>query len=113
MLPSSTNETSPRCRAPRQSARTVLAWPQQISYAGISPSLGLIAIASGPPREIVPLRMRGDPGFMPLQIADRWFERRRIDDDITLLWEPHVVPLLRCNIWHVRGRDRDLLIDTG
>jgi glyoxylase-like metal-dependent hydrolase (beta-lactamase superfamily II) len=23
------------------------------------------------------------------------------------------VPLIRCNIWHVRGRDRDLLIDTG
>jgi glyoxylase-like metal-dependent hydrolase (beta-lactamase superfamily II) len=50
---------------------------------------------------------------MPVQIAERWFEIRRIDDDITLLWEPHVVPLLRCNIWHVRGRDRDLLVDTG
>ena len=22
-------------------------------------------------------------------------------------------PLLRCNIWHVRGRDQDILIDTG
>lgn len=50
---------------------------------------------------------------MTLRIADRWFERRRIDDDITLLWEPHVIPLMRCNIWHVRGRDRDLLVDTG
>src|SRR5882672_765723 len=50
---------------------------------------------------------------MPVEIADRWFETRRIDDDITLLWEPHVIPLMRCNIWHVRGRDRDLLIDTG
>jgi glyoxylase-like metal-dependent hydrolase (beta-lactamase superfamily II) len=50
---------------------------------------------------------------MTLEIAERWFETRRVDDDITLLWEPHVVPLLRCNIWHVRGRDRDLLIDTG
>src|SRR5215813_10880508 len=50
---------------------------------------------------------------MPVQIADRWLETRRIDDDITLLWEPHVIPLLRCNIWHVRGRDRDLMIDTG
>src|SRR5260221_14161219 len=38
---------------------------------------------------------------------------RRIDDAITLLWEPHVIPLMRCNIWHVRGRDRDLLVDTG
>ena len=51
--------------------------------------------------------------FMALPIADRWFERRRIDDSITLLWEPHVVELMRCNIWHVRGRDRDLVIDTG
>ena len=50
---------------------------------------------------------------MPVEIAERWFETQRIDDDITLLWEPHVVPLMRCNIWHVRGRDRDLLIDTG
>ena len=50
---------------------------------------------------------------MTLKIADRWFDRKRIDDDITLLWEPHVVPLFRCNIWHIRGRDRDLLIDTG
>ncbi|NIJ40971.1 glyoxylase-like metal-dependent hydrolase (beta-lactamase superfamily II) [Parvibaculum indicum] len=48
-----------------------------------------------------------------LPIAERWFEIERIDDDITLLWEPHVVPLMRCNIWHVRGRDRDLMIDTG
>jgi glyoxylase-like metal-dependent hydrolase (beta-lactamase superfamily II) len=46
-------------------------------------------------------------------IADRWFERRRVDDDITLLWEPHVDRLIRCNIWHVRGRDCDLLVDTG
>ncbi len=50
---------------------------------------------------------------MTLPIADRWFEQRRIDDAITLLWEPHVVPLMRCNIWHVLGRDRDLVIDTG
>jgi glyoxylase-like metal-dependent hydrolase (beta-lactamase superfamily II) len=48
-----------------------------------------------------------------MQIAERWFERARVTDDITLLWEPHVVPFFRCNIWHVRGRDRDLLIDTG
>jgi glyoxylase-like metal-dependent hydrolase (beta-lactamase superfamily II) len=50
---------------------------------------------------------------MPLRIAERWFEIRRVDDGITLLWEPHVDPLLRCNIWHVRGRDRDLMVDTG
>lgn len=48
-----------------------------------------------------------------MQIADRWFEVKRLDDDVTLLWEPHVVPLVRCNIWLVRGRDRDLVVDTG
>ena len=48
-----------------------------------------------------------------MKIADRWFERKVISDDITLLWEPHVVPLMRCNIWHVRGKNRDLMIDTG
>ena len=46
-------------------------------------------------------------------IADRWFDRTAIDDSITLLWEPYVIPLMRCNIWHVRGRDRDLVVDTG
>jgi glyoxylase-like metal-dependent hydrolase (beta-lactamase superfamily II) len=48
-----------------------------------------------------------------LKIAERWFELRRFDDDVTLIFEPYVVPFLRCNIWHVRGRDRDLVIDTG
>jgi glyoxylase-like metal-dependent hydrolase (beta-lactamase superfamily II) len=46
-------------------------------------------------------------------IADHWFERRRVDDGLILLWEPFVDPLVRCNIWHIRGRDRDLLIDMG
>jgi len=50
---------------------------------------------------------------MSFRIAERWFERRRIDPAITLLWEPHVDPLIRCNIWHLRGRDFDLMIDTG
>jgi len=48
-----------------------------------------------------------------LQIADRWFDRRSAGDGITHIWEPHVKPLLRCNIWHVAGRDRHLMIDTG
>jgi hypothetical protein len=48
-----------------------------------------------------------------MRIAERWFDRARITDDITLLWEPHGVPFFRCNIWHVRGRERELLIDTG
>lgn len=50
---------------------------------------------------------------MTLRIADRWFERERLHDGITRLWEPHVIRVEQCNIWHVRGRDRDLVIDTG
>jgi glyoxylase-like metal-dependent hydrolase (beta-lactamase superfamily II) len=46
-------------------------------------------------------------------VDNRWFEIHRVDDDITMLVEPHVHPMVRCNIWHVRGRHRDLLIDTG
>ena len=47
------------------------------------------------------------------KIVDQWFQRRRVDSDITLLWEPYVVALDRCNIWHVHGRNRDLLVDSG
>jgi glyoxylase-like metal-dependent hydrolase (beta-lactamase superfamily II) len=46
-------------------------------------------------------------------IADDWFGFRQIDDGITMAWEPYVEPLIRSNIWHVAGRDRVLLIDTG
>ena len=48
-----------------------------------------------------------------LPVADRWFERTRIDDATTQIVEPHVVALMRCNIWYVTGRDRDLIVDTG
>ena len=48
-----------------------------------------------------------------LQVADRWFQRSSMGDGVTWIWEPHVSSFIRCNIWHVRGRDRDLIIDTG
>jgi glyoxylase-like metal-dependent hydrolase (beta-lactamase superfamily II) len=50
---------------------------------------------------------------MPLPIAEQWFRRETFADGITLLSEPYVDPFARCNVWHVRGRDRDLVIDTG
>lgn len=50
---------------------------------------------------------------MSIAIAEKWFETRKVDEDITHLWEPHVDPLLQCNIWHVRGSERDMLVDTG
>jgi glyoxylase-like metal-dependent hydrolase (beta-lactamase superfamily II) len=51
--------------------------------------------------------------MIDLPVADPWFVRQRVDDAITLVTEPHVHPLLRCNVWHVRGRDRDLVVDSS
>lgn len=48
-----------------------------------------------------------------MRIAECWWSRSRFPDGVTRLWESHVHPLLRCNVWHVRGRDRDLIVDTG
>lgn len=45
--------------------------------------------------------------------ADQWYETIRMGDDVTLIHEPWIKPFYRCNMWHVRGRDRDLLFDTG
>jgi glyoxylase-like metal-dependent hydrolase (beta-lactamase superfamily II) len=45
--------------------------------------------------------------------AQHWYEIMRFGDDVTLIHEPWIKPFFRCNMWHVRGRDRDLLFDTG
>ncbi len=34
-------------------------------------------------------------------------------DDVTLIDEPFIHEFYRCNVWHVRGRDRDMLVDSG
>jgi len=48
-----------------------------------------------------------------LPVAERWFRSRRVADGITLLVEDHLDPFFESNVWHVRGRDRDLVVDTG
>ena len=48
-----------------------------------------------------------------MRIARRWFEIETIGDGITWITEPHAERMVRCNIWHVRGRERDLLVDSG
>jgi glyoxylase-like metal-dependent hydrolase (beta-lactamase superfamily II) len=45
--------------------------------------------------------------------ASQWYETVRFADGVTLIHEPWIKPFFRCNIWHVRGRDRDLLFDSG
>lgn len=46
-------------------------------------------------------------------LAGHWFEGWSLGDGVTLIRETHVHPFARCNIWHVRGRERDLLVDSG
>ncbi len=50
---------------------------------------------------------------MRLAEAGQWYETRTLGDGVTWIYEPFVKPFFRCNIWHVRGRDRDLLVDSG
>ncbi|MEK7795322.1 MAG: MBL fold metallo-hydrolase [Candidatus Hydrogenedentota bacterium] len=50
---------------------------------------------------------------MALPVVAEWFARRTIEDGVTHLTEVYADPLIRCNIWHIRGRDRDLVIDSG
>jgi glyoxylase-like metal-dependent hydrolase (beta-lactamase superfamily II) len=50
---------------------------------------------------------------MQIATAETWYETRSLDDGVTHIWEPHIKPYFRCNMWHVRGRDRDLLVDSG
>lgn len=42
-----------------------------------------------------------------------WYSVRRLDDGVTAISEPYIQEFYRCNVWHVRGRDRDMLVDSG
>jgi len=46
-------------------------------------------------------------------VAERWFDHEEVDEGVLRITEPHVDPFLRANLFLVRGRDRDLLVDTG
>ena len=48
-----------------------------------------------------------------LPAAERWFRRDDAGGGVTLLVEQHIDELWESNVWHVRGRDRDLLVDTA
>lgn len=48
-----------------------------------------------------------------MKVAEVWYEVAEVGDGVVRLSEPHVHSFARCNIWFVRGRDRDLLIDAG
>jgi glyoxylase-like metal-dependent hydrolase (beta-lactamase superfamily II) len=94
-------------------------WPLPVASVSIALQDGHVWVASGikcagvlagtthPAQDSRRMAPLGSQSVAP------WFTRARFADDITLLSEAHVDPFARCNIWHVRGRDRDLIIDTG
>jgi len=42
-----------------------------------------------------------------------WYRVQGMANGITLIDEPHIREFYRCNVWHVRGRDSDMLVDSG
>jgi glyoxylase-like metal-dependent hydrolase (beta-lactamase superfamily II) len=52
-------------------------------------------------------------GALELPIAERWFDATEIEAGVVAIVEPHMHLWMRSNTWLVRGRDADLLVDTG
>ena len=50
---------------------------------------------------------------MKIATPDTWYETTSLEDGVTHIHEPFIKAFFRCNIWHVRGRDRDLMVDSG
>jgi glyoxylase-like metal-dependent hydrolase (beta-lactamase superfamily II) len=48
-----------------------------------------------------------------LPVAESWYKIHTAGPGISRILESHVAPWMRCNMWLVHGRDRDLLIDSG
>jgi hypothetical protein len=48
-----------------------------------------------------------------MRVAERWFSVDEVDEGVLRITEPHALPLIRANLFLVRGRARDLLIDSG
>lgn len=42
-----------------------------------------------------------------------WYSTAPAGDGVTYICEPFIKEFYRCNMWHVRGRDRDMLVDSG
>jgi glyoxylase-like metal-dependent hydrolase (beta-lactamase superfamily II) len=52
-----------------------------------------------------------DPDRLP--VAEDWWALTDMGDGVSRLVERHIDIMLESNVWHIRGRDRDLVIDTG
>jgi glyoxylase-like metal-dependent hydrolase (beta-lactamase superfamily II) len=52
-------------------------------------------------------------GALETASAADWYRHERVGDGVIHVFEHHIYPFYRCNIWHVRGREYDLLVDSG
>jgi glyoxylase-like metal-dependent hydrolase (beta-lactamase superfamily II) len=50
---------------------------------------------------------------MTKPVCEQWFTTQKINDGLYLITEPHYYWWNRANLWLIKGRDQDLLIDTG
>lgn len=45
--------------------------------------------------------------------AKDWYTVTKHSNDIRLISEMHITEFYRCNVWHIRGKQSDALIDSG
>jgi glyoxylase-like metal-dependent hydrolase (beta-lactamase superfamily II) len=45
--------------------------------------------------------------------AGPWYEIQKVDYGLSRIVETYVAPWMRCNMWLIHGRDRNLLVDSG
>jgi glyoxylase-like metal-dependent hydrolase (beta-lactamase superfamily II) len=50
---------------------------------------------------------------LPCAGAGEWYASVRLAGGVTHIFEPWIHEFYRCNIWHVQGRGRSLLFDSG
>lgn len=50
---------------------------------------------------------------MKVAAPDDWYGICHAGHGLSHIFERHVAPWMRCNIWLVHGRDRDVLLDSG
>jgi glyoxylase-like metal-dependent hydrolase (beta-lactamase superfamily II) len=48
-----------------------------------------------------------------LPVAETWFGVEEVGEGVTKLTEPHLSGLVSANLWWVRGRRHDVVVDTG
>lgn len=49
----------------------------------------------------------------PLPVARHWYEIEDCGGGVSRILETHVASWMRCNMWLIHGRERDLLVDSG